>query len=173
MGHSQNLRGRRGVKVCSNASQQRLLVKKRAPGRFGLDVILHDTLKTVFDRQNALQSVMDKFCFITGIVLPVCISVITCTTLIQCLGLRPDHYFKVMSFLRFDNIKVSGLARQCRGLKKDIAWEIMWMHPEKNIIHETRSMPVYKFLRSRGMILTLLILCATFFYPPPLHGFVP
>ena len=116
--------------------------KKHAPERSGRGVILNDTLKTVFDWQNALRSVVDKFCFITGIVLPFCISVITCTTLRPCLGLQPDQYFKVMSFLRSDKVKVSGLARLCPGPKKDRAWEIIWMHQENNIVHETRSMPV-------------------------------
>ena len=35
-------------------------------------VLLNVTLKTVFYRQNALQSVPHKLCFITGIVLPFC-----------------------------------------------------------------------------------------------------
>ena len=77
MGHSRTLRDRRGLKVYRDASQPHL-DKKRSPERSGPDVILNDTLKTVFDRQ---QSVVDKLCFITGIVLRFCISLITCTTL--------------------------------------------------------------------------------------------
>ena len=105
-------------------------------------MLLNDTVKTVFDRQTALQSVQDKLCFVTGTVLPFCPSMITCTTLRPCLGLQPDQYFKVMSFLRSDKVKVGGLARLCCGLKKDRAWEIIWMYPESNIVHETRSMHV-------------------------------
>ena len=67
MGHSRTLRDRRGLKVCSNASQP-CLDKKRSPERSGPDVILNDTLNTVFERQNALQSVLDKLCFIYSLV---------------------------------------------------------------------------------------------------------
>ena len=67
---------------------------------------------------------------------------ITAALLLRPIPPGPDQYFKVMSFLRSDKVKVSGLARLCRGLKKDRAWEIIWMHPENSMVHETRSMPV-------------------------------
>ena len=105
-------------------------------------MILNDTLRIVLDWPNAVHSILDKLWVIIGIVLPFCPSVITCTTLRPCLGLQPDQYLKVMSFLRSDKVKVSGLARLCRGLKKDGAWVIIWMHPANSIVHETRRMPV-------------------------------
>ena len=104
--------------------------------------MLSVTLKTVFDRQNALHNATYKFCFINGIALPFSILVITSTSQRPCLGQQPDQYFEVMSFLRSDKVKVRRLARPCRGLKTDKAREIVWMHLENNIVHETRSMPV-------------------------------
>ena len=48
------------------------------------------------------------------------------------------------------------------GLKKDRAWEIIWLHPETTIVHETRSMFVYSFIRSCVMIVIVLIFCDIF-----------
>ena len=141
MGHSRTLRDRWVLKVCGNASQPRsdkkCSLEHSPPG-----VILSDALKTVWDRQNAQQSVLENLCFKTGIVLPLCISLITCTTVRPCLGLQPNQYFNIMSLWSSDKVKLSGLAGLCCGLKKDTAWEIISMHPENSIVHETRSMPV-------------------------------
>ena len=67
-----------------------------------------------------------------------------------------------MSFPRLDKVEVSALARLCRGLKKNRAWEIIWMHPENNIVHETRSMPVYWFICFGGIAVTILVFCDIF-----------
>ena len=48
VGHSRTLRDRRGLKVCTYASQPRL-DKKRSPERSGPDVLSNDSLKTIFD----------------------------------------------------------------------------------------------------------------------------
>ena len=82
---------------------------------------------------------------------------ITCTTLRPCLGLQPDQYFKAMSFLRSDKIKVGGPARLCRGLKKDRAWEIVLLHLESSIVHKTRSMHVCRLIRCARIALTVPI----------------
>ena len=44
-------------------------------------MLLNDTVKTVFDRHNAVQSVPDNLCFVKGSVLPFCPSMITGTNI--------------------------------------------------------------------------------------------
>ena len=67
------------------------LDKNRSPKRSWHDLILHDAFTTVFNGRNALQSVPDELCFMNGIALPFCISVIIYSKLRPCLGLRPDQ----------------------------------------------------------------------------------
>ena len=125
--------------VCNNASEPRS-DKKCFADFCWPDVVLNDTLTTTFDRLSNLQSVLGVLCFMNSNDVPFCILVITCTTPRPSLGLHPHQYFKVMSFLRSDKVKVIGLARLCRRLKKDTASEFVWMHPENSIVHETSIM---------------------------------
>ena len=67
------------------------------------------------------------------------------------MGMHPDQDFKVMSFLTSYKAKVNGLARLCRGLKQDRAWEIMPMYLENSIVDDTKSMFV-----SDGFVLVSL-----------------